>query len=595
MLTSFFKKSLYRRLILYFTLLMLIPVIVCGYLLNRYSNTSISRNAMKMAEEIIDSTHSDLNRIFENISLVVSFVKEDETVQTCLRNLKDPENTTDLQNRLESIASDYPMFDGIYIYLDDSTVIRSRYQNTSETKENGSDDASLGIDDITTIKNHDDLQWYSSDKGSFFSNNLGNGVLMAACRLPDSTTSQTVGIVAVELRQSSIKKLIDGFSENNGEIFLVNAKDGIFLRSTGFTEGISQDTIDILKAISDSNENLNLDEVSASDKQLLAFSRTLSAANWMTIGLIEKSELQEAGRELLVFYGLTILFTVLCGLAVARMLANYEIKPIRTIQGYVRNVGKGVFGEKLEIERVDEIGDLAKSTEHMSERIGELMTTVKNNEENLRKAEFKALQAQINPHFLYNTLDSIKWMANSGDTKKTAEMISSLTAFFRISLSKGRDLISIREETEHAKSYLEIQKIRYEDKFDYLINIPDEINECIVPKLILQPLVENALYHGIKETDRKCMLFIQAIADSRQIQLEVIDNGAGIDAQTAESLRKALLHEGNNPTDSYGLVNVNDRIQNFTSREYGISFESEPGIGTSVKILLPRQKGDSDV
>lgn len=592
MIASFFKKSLYRRLILYFTLLMLIPVLLCGYLLNRFSNTSISKNAMKMAEEIIDSTQSDLNWVFENISMVTSLVIKDETVQTCLQDLNSPENMTVIQQRLESIASDYPMFDGIYICLNDSTVLRSRYQNTTDTDNSAPFAPLLSKNDFRYIQNHDDLQWYSSDNGSFFSNNLENGVLMSACRLPNQTSGVTAGIVAVELRHSSIQKLIDGFSENNGEIFLVNAKENIFLSSNGLSNDISQETIRTLKAASDTQNISNSGETSSTDPHLLVFSHALNSANWMVVGLIERNELQEAGRELLVFYLLTIFFTLLCGFAVARMLANYEIKPIRTIQSYIRNVGKGSFGENLEVNRIDEIGDLAKSTEHMSERIGELMTTVKKNEENLREAEFKALQAQINPHFLYNTLDSIKWMANSGDAKKTAEMISSLTTFFRISLSKGRDFISIKEETEHARSYLDIQKIRYEDQFDYLINIPDEIKECIVPKLILQPLLENALYHGIKETNRKCMLLIQAIADSRHIQLEVIDNGVGMDARTVKFLRSALLHDGNNPTDSYGIVNVNDRIQSFTSKEYGVSIESEPGKGTSVKILLPRQKGD---
>jgi len=251
-------------------------------------------------------------------------------------------------------------------------------------------------------------------------------------------------------------------------------------------------------------------------------------------------------------------------------------------------VEQGVFGQPLPPERGDEIGKLASSIQEMSEKIGQLVETLKTEQERMRTAEFKALQAQINPHFLYNSLDSINWLARRGDVQKTTEMVTALTTFFRIGLSKGRDLITVREEVEHVRSYLVIQKIRYENQFDYSFCVDPETEKYFVPKLILQPLVENALYHGIKLCDRKCLLMIQVLSREDEIEIEVLDNGAGMDEETLRSVREAMEHTGENRTNSYGVVNVNDRIRILAGPQYGLVFTSEKGVGTSAKIVLPK-------
>ena len=231
---------------------------------------------------------------------------------------------------------------------------------------------------------------------------------------------------------------------------------------------------------------------------------------------------------------------------------------------------------------------MAVNTQEMSGKIGELLATVKAEQERMRTAEFRALQAQINPHFLYNSLDSINWLVRKGDMEKATEMISALTTFFRIGLSKGRDIITVREELEHVRSYLVIQKIRYESQFEYALYVDPETQNYFVPKLILQPLVENALYHGIKLCDRKCMLMIQVLSLEDRIEIEVLDNGAGMDEETLQAVREAMEHKGENKTNSYGVVNVNDRIQILAGREYGLKFTSEKDVGTSARIVLPK-------
>jgi len=321
--------------------------------------------------------------------------------------------------------------------------------------------------------------------------------------------------------------------------------------------------------------------------RLLLFDR-LPSTGWVMTGVVFKDELKDDSQAILLVFLVAMLVAFLLNIIISRYLADYEFKPIRRIQEYVLQVEQGVFGQPLPPERGDEIGKLASSIQEMSEKIGQLVETLKTEQERMRTAEFKALQAQINPHFLYNSLDSINWLARRGDVQKTTEMVTALTTFFRIGLSKGRDLITVREEVEHVRSYLVIQKIRYENQFDYSFCVDPETEKYFVPKLILQPLVENALYHGIKLCDRKCLLMIQVLSREDEIEIEVLDNGAGMDEETLRSVREAMEHTGENRTNSYGVVNVNDRIRILAGPQYGLVFTSEKGVGTSAKIVLPK-------
>ena len=212
---------------------------------------------------------------------------------------------------------------------------------------------------------------------------------------------------------------------------------------------------------------------------------------------------------------------------------------------------------------------------------------VRAEQERLRRAEFELLQAQINPHFLYNTLDAIVWSAESKDEEKVIRMTRSLSDFFRGSLSKGRKDISIKEELVHVRSYLQIQQIRYQDILTYKIDIDDKYMECLIPKITLQPLVENALYHGIKNRRGGGCISLSAKDCDNGFIICVEDDGAGMDEERLKKVVKSLTDRGPEETEIYGLYNVNERIQLDFGREYGISIQSEHNKGTSVYINLP--------
>jgi two-component system sensor histidine kinase YesM len=222
----------------------------------------------------------------------------------------------------------------------------------------------------------------------------------------------------------------------------------------------------------------------------------------------------------------------------------------------------------------------------MIERIQSLIDQVYVEQRSKREAELRILQEQIKPHFLYNTLDTIQWMAQEHRVDDVVCMVGALTSLFRIGLSKGREFISLSDELEHVESYLCIQKMRYEEKFDYSISCDFALRPCRVLRLMLQPLVENAIYHGIKERRGHGNLTVEARTEGRDLLLEVRDNGLGMSEETLARLSESL-EEGVSSVGGYGIRNVHERIRLTFGKPYGLSFKSVYGEGTEVTIRHP--------
>lgn len=578
----FFSESLHHRLILYFMLLMMIPISVAGTLIYRASDVRISDSALALAEEVVGKTGENLEAVLLDMQSAAKQVAEDHTVQILMDKLQDSEKAEDsvileLDARLKQIAGMYAGLDGVYICLDDFTIAKSRYYAVRDERRA----LPMTMEQYKIIRNHEDIQWIVSDEGSLVADNMGNAVLSAARLLPLSSTGQPCGIVVVEVRQSYLKQIFDKKLGESGTIFLMSARSNIALLPAAASDEMVSDAVNQIRWTDRKAATISLHD-------RVIFYVPLSLSEWTVIGVVMKQSLRGDSQEILTLFVVTVLMTLLLTIFVSGSLADYELRPIRRIQTYIKDMENGEFGKPLPSMRSDEIGSLAENTQEMSGKIGELLETVKTEQKRMRTAEFKALQAQINPHFLYNSLDSINWLVRKGNTEKATEMISALTTFFRIGLSKGRDIITVREELEHVRSYLVIQKIRYENQFEYSFYVDPETENYFVPKLMLQPLVENALYHGIKLCDRKCILMIQILSHGDRIEIEVLDNGAGMDAETLESVRKAMEHKGENRANSYGVVNVNDRIQILAGQEYGLRLTSEKGVGTSARIVLPK-------
>lgn len=233
-----------------------------------------------------------------------------------------------------------------------------------------------------------------------------------------------------------------------------------------------------------------------------------------------------------------------------------------------------------------EVSDLSDSFGHMVVRIQQLMATVREEEINLRKTELKALQAQINPHFLYNTLDSIAWMCERGKNADAVQMVHALARLFRISISRGHELIPIAKEIEHAESYLQIQKYRYKNQFVYRFEVDPACTEYYCNKITLQPIIENAITHGLDLMVEEGEIVVQVRQDGEDIVFRVIDNGVGMDQEQLD----AIMHREPSDRTGIGIKNVNDRLRIYFGEGYGLHIDSVPDEGTCVEVRMPRVK-----
>jgi two-component system sensor histidine kinase YesM len=291
------------------------------------------------------------------------------------------------------------------------------------------------------------------------------------------------------------------------------------------------------------------------------------------------------------FFSLILIFSAVGFSVVAAWSLSRSIyTPIKKLHDVTTTITKNDLQALMTSDNVDEITELGMSFNIMIGKIKELLDSKIKEQENLKKAELRALQAQINPHFLYNTLDTIIWMAESKKTDQVVKIVSALSNFFRISLSKGMDWITIGEEVERIRSYLTIQKMRYRDILDYKIEVDENVAENTILKLILQPLVENALYHGIKNKRRKGTISVRARRNGEEeILLEVEDDGIGFTPEKLAQLRAELDDDsGDIKLESgFGIGNVNKRIRLYYGKPYGLSVQSEYTTGTCVTLVIP--------
>ena len=271
--------------------------------------------------------------------------------------------------------------------------------------------------------------------------------------------------------------------------------------------------------------------------------------------------------------------------------SNYVVRtitrPVEELVKMTQLISTGNFENRVEVESRDEIAVLAQSVNDMAENLEVMVRQIKEDAKKMRYTELRLLQEQINPHFLYNTLETIVWLIQMNEPKQAVKMVMSLSDFFRLVLNKGKELITIREEEQHIRSYLEIQQVRYKDILEYEIAIDPKIYEYHIQKLTLQPLIENSLYHGIKYKRTKGLIRVTGEMAGPDIILCVEDTGVGMDEETLGKLQEEISKPCKLTESGFGLANVSERIRMNYGKDYGMKIESTQGVGTKIVITIP--------
>ena len=309
-------------------------------------------------------------------------------------------------------------------------------------------------------------------------------------------------------------------------------------------------------------------------------------SGWRVVGVSYVDELVDRNMaEMLQLSCVLGALVLACALLTSWVLSRLLTRPLRGLAGAMESFEADADHFTYHpVGGTREVRELSDSFGHMVLRIQQLMVTVRQEEINLRKTELKALQAQINPHFLYNTLDSIAWMCEQGQNADAVRMVHALARLFRISISKGHELIPIAKEIEHAESYLQIQKYRYKNRFTYTFSVDPACLDCLCNKITLQPILENAINHGLDLMVDEGEIEVQVCPDGGDILFRVRDNGVGMTAEQVQT----ILHRQPGDRTGIGIKNVDDRLKIYFGKQYGLRIDSVPDVGTCVEIRMPR-------
>ena len=392
--------------------------------------------------------------------------------------------------------------------------------------------------------------------------------------------------LVINVKESSLYELFENIHTPVGTEFYVLDEDGHVITGTD-RAAVGERAEDELFSTAIRDRDGSFQANYRNEASLFVFQR-LEDVEWTTVGIAPIRELLKDRNDIVSGVRLVVLGLLLVSVLAAWLLAYSITKPIRGLTGKMQQVKGGNLDVQMDIRSKDEIGLLSLTFNKMVSRINELMNQLMDSHRKERDAEMRALQANINPHFLYNTLESVIWLAENRDYDGVTRIISRLGRYYRLSLSRGMDIVKIREEIAHAENYLSIVRMRYGDKFRYAFDVDPDIAEEPCLKLILQPLVENSLHHGIFPKDGQGTVTVLGRREGEGIRLTVVDDGIGIPPARLNEINSAFrTGRSLELSGSYGIKNVNERIQLKHGAEYGLYFESEEGVGTRVVVRLP--------
>ena len=401
------------------------------------------------------------------------------------------------------------------------------------------------------------------------------------------TGQEKEGVFFIDLNYSAISELCDqSMVGNQGYAFIVDADGNIVYhpQQQQLYNELQTENIDLVM-------NAGSDIVTWGDginKKMYSISRS-EKTGWTVVDCVRVEELLRRSNEAQSIYVLVAMGLMAVALFFSRFVAKSITLPIQRLCDSMERVQEGDFSvSDIVVDSENEIGSLTKSFNVMTQRIHELMAQNIREQEAKRKSELKALQSQINPHFLYNTLDSIIWMAEGKKNEEVVLMTASLARLLRQSISNEDELVSIGQEIEYARGYLTIQKMRYKDKLEFRIEVEPSILNIRLIKLVLQPVIENAIYHGLKYKESRGLLLVKGFMKNGNAVLQVIDDGVGMDQETLDHIYER--HKVDYHSNGVGIYNVQKRLQLYYGNEYGIVYESKPGEGTTATITIPGQQ-----
>lgn len=577
-------KSIQTELIIRFVLLVLFTIGIYVLFSIIYTRGNLKRNAAENSQELVNQVSMTIDTYIDSMESILHIIGEQGLVTEYLEAEDDETVYRQLQNTLRSIVNEKKDIYDIAIVGDEGCCL------------------AFPEKELNSYARVEEKRWYKkaqqSERDVEFSSHVQNimageyeWVITLSRKIEDSFGSPSEKLLIVDMNYEVIHDLCETVNMGaNGYVYILDENGEIIyhpqqqLILSGVKKELLQEIVEQNKAIFYTDEN--------GDDKLYTSCKS-QQTGWTVVGVSYMSEvLADAEAFDRIHVALAIVLSLLA-LAVAVLLSRKITKPIKSLQIVMQKRHKDNFKPVyMPVEGRNEIASLYDSYNQMIGYIDELLEINTQKAREQQQSEMRALQAQINPHFLYNTLDSIVWMIETDDQEQAIRMTAALAKFFRRAIGTSKIFVTIEEELEYTRQYLIIQRMRYKDKIDFDIQMDSNILKEKIIKLVLQPLVENSLYHGLKYKKGQGIIRITGYRMGDKIWMKVSDNGIGMEEDTLRTLFETKEKEHEGMAKQIGLANVQKRMQLYYGKEYGLTVESERGIGTTVTIVIPAQTED---
>ena len=589
-------KSIQSAIFCAVSILVLSAVLVVTVVSLRYTNSSIYENSVMYTQTIIGQLNQNIDSYISYMDNIASLVAGSGDAYKYLYS----ESGIDALSRKEYNQCRQRLTEQFKTILKGRSDIRNI---GIVRRENGS--SSLFNNGMSTRNQNlklDTQRWYADAVGKYDHYNLTSShvqnvisgerpwVITLSRGIRNYTgEGDSDGVVFIDLNYSAISELCTQNSVGTkGYVFILDQNGNIVYhpQQQQLYNELQTENISLIM-------NAKTDVVTAGkgdDEKIYALSHS-ETTGWTIVGCMNMSELLKNSRKARSIYMLVALGLIAIALVISSEIARNITFPIQKLRDSMKRVQKGDFSAaEIEVYSDNEIGSLTRSFNVMTQKIQDLMAQNIQEQEQKRKIELKALQSQINPHFLYKTLDSIIWMAEGKKNEEVVLMTASLARLLRQSISIENELVTIGQEIEYVRSYLTIQKMRYKDKLEFEINVDPRITHAQIIRLVLQPIVENAIYHGLKYKESKGMLKVHGYELGERIIIDITDDGVGMDEETLKHIYDK--HKVNYHSNGVGVYNVQQRLVLYYGKEYGIIYHSEKGKGTTATVVIPKRQED---
>lgn len=553
------KQSLATRLFAYLSIMLFAMVVLIGSFYFIKSSEVFHREVEDHTIHEIDTSSKYIEQYVSNLKSTSRSLSQSQAIKD-FASQTTAENESAIREWLETLLKSHPDFVSIRLVTKDGRLITTGMEEEMVTSA-----------DMMAQKWYQDALVHSNVPIIQSIKNQNNQIVISISQEVKNNAGENLGVIRLDVDYHELEKYVKELSlGDNGYAFVIQ-KDGTLIYHPDSEAFESVDKQMSVQEIS----NSPMDSMVSED--FFVHKSPIENSDWILVGVSSFSRFKEDSVKLLGIVSVVgVLSLLICMLGIFTLI-RYQLLPVKRLGQVMRRVEEGDTTIRAEQKGAQEFQVLAGTFNQMLERIETLMKEEKEQEALTRIYELKALTSQINPHFLYNTLDTIIWMAEFQDHQKVVDITKALSNYFRLSLNAGEEIVTLRQEIEHVRQYLFIQKERYGDKLEYEIDEPDDIPDIRLPKIVLQPLVENAIYHGIKESERPGKITITVSKRDTFIDICIEDNGVGIKDNTTST--KEL--------GGVGIKNIQERLTLFFGEAFSMEIESEPNAYTKVYLHLP--------